>query len=198
LRTVLVDNASGADSHLRGPRPSLTALLGAVAITPEVGTGGANVSDQPGQGDGATGRGTAPATGKGSARPDGGADPAVWRALWLGGGALVVSPFFFPVGLVLGIAALVIGIKAARRPGRQGSQGPIVGGIVLGSLGLMVATAQLVLSAILWPETGRYQDCMGAANTTTDENVCKDRYFTEIERKLDLPPGAVSRYQNLF
>jgi hypothetical protein len=151
------------------------------------------VSEQPGQGDGDTGRDTVPATG--GAGKDGDPARAGRRALWLGGGALVLSPFFFPVGLILGGAALVVGIKARRRAGRERSTAPgAVGGIVLGAIGLAFASFMLVVTALLWQEMVDYQECLGSANTTTDENACRATYFADVEKKLNLPKGSMSRY----
>jgi hypothetical protein len=120
-------------------------------------------------------------------------------ALWLGGGALLLTPFFFPVGLFLGVSALVVGIRARRKAGRaRGSAPGAVAGIVLGSIGLVMATIWLAVTALLWPQLSGYQDCLGSANTTTDEKACQERYFTEIERKLDLPAGTMDRYGDLL
>lgn len=155
------------------------------------------MSEQPGQGDGTSGRDTATAPGKGPARP-GEATRSVWRTLWLGIAAFVASTFLYPVGLVLAVVALVVGIRTSRRPATDRPNGPIVGGLVLGSLALLIAGAQLVLSVIIWPETSRYQQCLNSANTTTDESVCKDRYITEIERKFGWPAGRLSGVRDLI
>ncbi|XVQ12150.1 DUF4190 domain-containing protein [Spirillospora sp. CA-255316] len=156
------------------------------------------MSEQPGQGDGGIGRDAAPATG-GPAGKDGDARRAGRRALWLGGGALILTPFFFPVGLVLGIAALVVGIKARKQAVRERSTAPgAVGGIVLGAVGLAMASFWLAVTALLWPELSGYQECLGSANTRTDETACRDRYFSEIEKKLNLPDGSMSRYGDMF
>jgi hypothetical protein len=117
-----------------------------------------------------------------------------WRALWLGVGALVVTMFFFPVGLVLGVAAIVVGIRA-RRSARQ--QHGIAPGAVPG-IGLGLSTFSLALAVVLWPELNGYRQCLGSANTTTDERACRDQYFPKIEKKLNLPSGSMSRYGDLL
>jgi hypothetical protein len=158
------------------------------------------VSEQPGQGDGGTGQDTAPATGQGPLRPrDGAPDRSGLRALWLGIGALVLTPFFFPVGLVLGIAALIIGIRARKRAGQARATAPgALPGIILGSIGLAMATIWLAVTVTLWPELSGYQECLSSANTTTDETACQDRYFAEIESKLGLPKGSMEPYRDMF
>ncbi|MWA06321.1 hypothetical protein F8568_039465 [Actinomadura sp. LD22] len=112
------------------------------------------------------------------------------RALWLGVVALVTSLFFYPLGLVLGVAALVIGIRARRRARTARAVAPgAVPGIVLGSVGLAFSALSVALTVFLWPELSGYQECLGAANTGTDKTACKHEYFPKIEKKLDLPRG---------
>ncbi|MFI0357707.1 DUF4190 domain-containing protein [Actinomadura sp. 9N407] len=159
------------------------------------------MSEQPGQGDGDTGRDTVPTTG-GPAGKDGEAGDAARagrRALWLGGGALLLTPFFFPVGMVLGIAALVVGIKARRLASKERSTAPgAVPGIVLGAIGLAFASLSLVTTAVLWPELSDRQECLSSANTTTDENACRDSFVQNVEEKLNLPKGSMDPYKDMF
>ena len=157
------------------------------------------MSEQPGQGGGA-GRETAPAAGgPAGAGGDGEARRTARRALWLGAGALVLTPFFFPIGLVLGIAALVVGVKARRQAASERSAAPgAVAGMVLGAFGLALASLWLAVTAMLWPEVSAYQDCRNSANTRTDEKACRDRYFSDIEKKLNLPEGSMTRYRDMF
>ncbi|MFI0447701.1 hypothetical protein [Actinomadura sp. 6N118] len=122
-----------------------------------------------------------------------------WRALWLGAGAILITLFFFPVGLILGIAALVVGIKARRSARRQHSVAPgAIAGLVLGGIALAFSTFSLGLTMFLWPELSGYQTCVGKANTSTDEKACRDDYYPKIEKKLNLPEGSMSKYGNLF
>ncbi|MFG2002570.1 DUF4190 domain-containing protein [Spirillospora sp. NPDC048911] len=122
-----------------------------------------------------------------------------WRALWLGAGALVITLFFFPVGLVLGAAALWVGVKARRSARRQHGVAPgAVAGVVLGSVALAFSAFSLVLTVFLWPELSGYQTCVGKANTSTDEKACRDEFYPKIEDKLNLPAGSMSKYGDLF
>ncbi|MFB4313472.1 hypothetical protein [Actinomadura sp. 21ATH] len=156
------------------------------------------MSEQPGQGDGGTGptagQDTAPAGGPGRRDP-GQPDRAGLRALWLGGGSILLMPLFFPIGLALAVAALVVGVKARKRSrqDRSPAQGATAG-IVLGAIGSVMGLVWLVFTAALYPETARYQDCLQGANTNSDEKVCRDAYTSEVEKKFNLPEGSMSRY----
>jgi hypothetical protein len=122
-----------------------------------------------------------------------------WRALWLGGIALLTAFFFYPLGLVLGVAALVVGIRARRSARRaHGSAPGAVPGIVLGAVGLAFSLLSVSLTAFLWTELSGYQNCVSASNTTTDKQACRDEYYPKIEKKLDLPAGSMDKYGDLL
>ncbi|GAA0598952.1 hypothetical protein [Actinomadura livida] len=122
-----------------------------------------------------------------------------WRALWLGGIALLTSFFFYPLGLVLGIAALVVGIRA-RRAARDasGSAPGAVPGIVLGAVGLAFSVLSVSLTVFLWSELSGYQNCLSTSNTATDEQACQDEFYPRIEDKLGLPSGSMEQYGDLL
>ncbi|KAB2351699.1 hypothetical protein [Actinomadura rudentiformis] len=122
-----------------------------------------------------------------------------WRALWLGAGAILITLFFFPVGLILGVAAIVVAIRARRSARRQHAVAPgAIAGLVLGGIALAFSTFSLALTVFLWPELSGYQTCVGKANTSTDEKACRDDYYPKIEKKLNLPEGSMSKYGDLF
>ncbi|MFC4053936.1 hypothetical protein ACFOY4_29945 [Actinomadura syzygii] len=122
-----------------------------------------------------------------------------WRALWLGGIALITAFFFYPLGLVLGIAALVVGIRARRAARRSRGAAPgAVPGIVLGSIGLVFSILSVSLTVYLWSELSGYQSCVSGSNTTTDKQACQDKYYPRIEKKLDLPSGSMDKYGDLL
>ncbi|HEY8481002.1 MAG TPA: DUF4190 domain-containing protein [Spirillospora sp.] len=122
-----------------------------------------------------------------------------WRALWLGGIALVTSFFFYPVGLVLGIAALVVGFRARREARRDHAVAPgAVPGIVLGAVGLMFSLMSVSLTVYLWSELSGYQKCLSTSNTSADEQSCKDEFYPRIEEKLGLPAGSMKKYGDLL
>jgi len=111
----------------------------------------------------------------------------------------VLSLFVFPIGLVLGIAAIVIAIRAHKLG--AGSRTPVTGvvpAIVLASFGLAVAGLQLVVTAMLFPELNSRQECLSSANTTTDEQVCKDRFLTQVAKKFGIPKEQLEPYSDFF
>ncbi|MFI0485517.1 hypothetical protein [Actinomadura sp. 9N215] len=122
-----------------------------------------------------------------------------WRALWLGAIALLTAFFFYPLGLVLGVAALVVGIRARRNARRaQGAAPGAVPGIVLGSVGLVFSMLSVSLTAYLWTELSGYQNCLSGSNTTADKQSCQDEYYPKIEDKLGLPAGSMDKYGGLL
>lgn len=122
-----------------------------------------------------------------------------WRALWLGGIALLTAVFFYPLGLVLGVAALVVGIRARRaaRAGDEAAPGAVPG-IVLGSIGLVFSVLSVSLTVFLWSELSGYQNCLSTSNTSTDKQTCRDEYYPKIEDKLGLPAGSMDKYGDLL
>ncbi|HLV72111.1 hypothetical protein FHX41_5311 [Actinomadura hallensis] len=124
---------------------------------------------------------------------------AGWRALWLGGIALLTSFFFYPLGLVLGVASLVVGVRA-RRAAREGGDGApgALPGIVLGSVGLALSVLSVSMTLFLWSELSGYQDCLSTSNTKTDEQACQDEYYPKIEEKLGLPEGSMKKYGDIL
>lgn len=122
-----------------------------------------------------------------------------WRALWLGAGALLLAIFFYPLGLVTGLAALITGIRAKRRARRQQGIAPgAVAGIVMGSIGLFFSSLSLGLTLVIAPELRGYDRCVSGANTNTDKQTCQDEWFPKIEDKFNLPRGSMSRYGTFF
>ncbi|MBT2210519.1 MULTISPECIES: DUF4190 domain-containing protein [Actinomadura] len=139
------------------------------------------MSDRQGQGSG----GTAPA-----GRPP--AERTGMRALWLGGLALLTTFFFFPLGFVLGIASLVVGIRAQRLARRASATAPgATAGIVLGSIGLAISLLAIVTAAYLARELDGFNKCLNGSNTVADRQACHDHYYPKMDEKLRLPKGTI-------
>jgi hypothetical protein len=125
------------------------------------------------------------------------------RALFLSITGLLL--FFLPIpgvaliGLALLVAGVVTGVRARRRARRILTRAPgAIGGIVVGTIGLCLAAAGIVLGAMVATEFSGYQKCRSSALTITDKQTCQDRYFPEIEHKLHLPKGSLDRYRSMM
>lgn len=118
------------------------------------------------------------------------------RALWLGLGSLLLTIFFMPLGIALGIAAIVFGIKARRRA--AGKVPGALAGIIMGAIAAVMSTILLSMTVYLLSELSGYQNCVDVANTNTDEQACRDIWFPKMEKKLNMPKGSMSKYGNLF
>ncbi|WP_067489377.1 DUF4190 domain-containing protein [Actinomadura hibisca] len=172
------------------------------------------MSEQPGQGEGGSGarpdvpngvgapeRPPAyqqPVPPPGPAGPDA-SDGAGRRSLWLGVGGLVVSLFFWPLGLVLDIAAVVIGTKARRKAAAVRGRAPgATAGIVTGAIGTLLGALALIMAVVILPETNTRTQCLDKANTLSEEKVCDETYMRDLEEKFGLPKGSMDRYSGMF
>ncbi|GAA5030642.1 DUF4190 domain-containing protein [Actinopolymorpha pittospori] len=111
-------------------------------------------------------------------------------ALLLGIAGLATSIFAFPLGLILGVAAIVLG-ALARRDGKRGRQ-QIAGatpGMVLGIVASVFACVLGVMAAVFWTEIIDYQDCYSGANTQTAREGCQRHLEEQImDRVAPAPP----------
>ena len=108
--------------------------------TPDVSNGGQRMVDPLGTGPGYSGPGSQPGNGLATA------------ALTCGiiGTLVAWIPFVVIVGIVLGILALVFGIKGLRRSANVGSgRGLAIAGIVTGGLTLLISVIGIVLSVLM-------------------------------------------------
>ena len=129
-------------------------------------------------------------------RPQGPVDHPTRWALSLGGAALLLMVVFPPAAPVPAAAALVVGVRARRRARRAGgvaSRGAVAG-IVMGSVGLLVSIPLATTQILLWGELHRYLDCRQVANTISDQQVCKDTFLNEVEKKFNLREGSLRHY----
>jgi len=118
------------------------------------------------------------------------------RALWLGLGALLLTPFFAPGGVAAGIAAVVVAVKVRRKA--EGPTPGAVAGLVMGLAGAVFSGLILAMTVFLWSELSGYQDCLRTANTNTDEQACKDTWLPKMEDRLNMPRGSLNEYRELL
>ncbi|GAA3227616.1 hypothetical protein [Actinocorallia longicatena] len=119
------------------------------------------------------------------------------KALWLGLGSLLLALFCvpLPLGVVVGIIAVVVGLRA-RKPGVKVPGA--VAGIVFGVIGTVISAIMCTGAVYLWSEINGYQKCTSTANTNTDEDACKDIWLPKLEKKLHVPEGTFTDHKDLF
>ncbi|MBG6217164.1 hypothetical protein IWX75_001618 [Arthrobacter sp. CAN_A6] len=91
--------------------------------------------------------------------------------------ALIGSSLMLPwkvLGLVFGIAALVLGIVALVRTGRTKLPGLVRVSTIAGLAAALFLVIGTGASVLLWPITETYEDCMGTALTIQAERTCED------------------------
>jgi hypothetical protein len=95
-----------------------------------------------------------------------------------------------PVGLVLDVAAVILGTRARRRARATGFRAPAAVAAIV--LGLSCLGFVLAVLAILGPQLSRYSSCMGAANTEIARQNCENAFVREVEQRfgVDIPQGT--------
>jgi len=109
--------------------------------------------------------------------------------LGLAGLVCVTSVFALPLGLGLGIAAIVVGARARKR-GQQAHQAVpgAMTGIVLGIVSSVFASLLIVSAAVFWEELVEYQDCVSGANTNTAREACQREFEERLVERVTPPP----------
>jgi hypothetical protein len=89
-----------------------------------------------------------------------------------------------PAALVLGIAAIVVGIMARRLARRNSVVSPgAVPGIVLGIVTTMITAVIGVTLAAFWTESRTYMTCLEGANTHSARTKCEDEFKKSLEKR---------------
>lgn len=107
-------------------------------------------------------------------------------ALVVGIIGLVLSVLFFPLGILLGIVAAVLGFlgrkKAARREATNGGQATagMVLGLVAVLVGGLIAAVFGSLIASNSDEFADLSDCLADATTETEQSACREEFEGEL------------------
>jgi hypothetical protein len=118
-------------------------------------------------------------------RTPGSVDPGGRRALLFAVAGAVMSVVFFPVGIVLDVAAIVLAFRARRRAAKAGGTAPMSApAVVIGGIGLAFASGLLAFTAIFFDEFRAYQLCMSGANTEVARQECNDEFRIDVENRL--------------
>lgn len=104
-------------------------------------------------------------------------------ALLLAISGLVLSVLLAPLGLLLDVAAIVVGARTLRR---ARSAPAALAGIIVGSVGAVLAAVVLTVFGVFWQEIGAYRDCMSGANTIATEEQCRAEFQRAVETRLGL------------
>ena len=107
-------------------------------------------------------------------------------ALVCGGLAAVFSIWFFPLGvLVLGVAAVVLGIMGFRRAkrGEATNKSQAVAGLALGIVGMVIFGARTAAFVNEHrEELTNFNECVQAASSDEEREQCQRRFEEEIGR----------------
>ena len=112
-------------------------------------------------------------------------EPGGRRAFLLAVAGAVMSVVFFPIGIVLDIAAIVLAFRARKRAAKAGGTAPLSApAVLIGGVGLAFASGLLAFIALFFDEFRAYQSCMGGANTEVARQECNDEFRIDIENRL--------------
>jgi len=93
-----------------------------------------------------------------------------------------MAVLFFPLALVLGPAAVIVGVRAQNRAQRRRGRAPgAAGGIITGAIGAVLATGAAALALLFFDEFTDYADCRSGANTQIARQSCED----ELRRRFE-------------
>ncbi len=109
-------------------------------------------------------------------------------ALVLGIAGLLASVAAFPLGLALGIAAIVLGLRARRAGASNRMVVPgATPGLVLGAVATVFAGILTVTAVVFWDEVVEYQQCLSGANTQTARDGCQRHLENRIMDRVGTP-----------
>jgi len=106
-------------------------------------------------------------------------------ALILGVTALVMVVLFFPLALILGPTAVILGVRAQRRAQQgRGSAPGAVGGIVCGLIGALLSVAATAVLLLIFDEFTDYAECRSGANTLIARQACDDEFRSRVQHRF--------------
>lgn len=106
--------------------------------------------------------------------------------------SLPATIIFFPIGLVLGVLAIVTAVRALRRGGGQVVTRAVVA-IIAGAVSTLIAVLCIVLIALVWPQYKSFSTCQRNAVTIADKSQCQNTFRGDIERRFGIPAGTIPR-----
>jgi len=106
--------------------------------------------------------------------------------------SLPATVLFFPVGLVLGVLAIVTSIRALRKGGPQ-IVGRAITGLLAGAFSTVLALLCVAFVIGLWPQYKAFTSCQNTAVTIQDKNVCQNQFRADIEHRFGFAPNSIPR-----
>jgi hypothetical protein len=105
-------------------------------------------------------------------------------ALLIGIAGAGMTILLFPVGLVLDVVAVFLGVRARRRGRKDGVRVP--GALAAIILGASSATILLVVLTLLGPQLVSYSDCLSGANTEIAKQNCRTALIQQLEQRFGI------------
>jgi len=106
--------------------------------------------------------------------------------------SLPATVLFFPVGLVLGVLAIITAIRALRKGGPT-VVGRAIVGLLAGAFSTVLALLCIAFIIGLWPQYKAFTTCQNTAVTIQDKNVCQNQLRADIEHRFGLAPNSIPR-----
>lgn len=106
--------------------------------------------------------------------------------------SLPATVLFFPVGLVLGVLAIVTSIRALRKGGPT-VVGRAVTALLTGAFSTVLALLCIAFIIGLWPQYKAFTTCQNTAVTIQDKNVCQNQLRSDIEKRFGFAPNSIPR-----
>ena len=117
-------------------------------------------------------------------------EPGGGRAILLVAAGLLIATALFPwgvVGLVMEIAAVVLGVRTLRRGRAHGRRAPgALAAVIAGSVAALLLVVSLGFVAIFYDEYSAYQTCLTRAITQTAKTECLTTFETDVRERLGL------------
>lgn len=108
-------------------------------------------------------------------------------ALILGLGSLPVTVVFFPAGIALSVAALILGIRARRAATAAGvPKRPATVAVVTGSIALALGILLTAVVITFWSELRAYETCISGANTHQSTSECNKQLSESLDHRFGI------------
>lgn len=123
-------------------------------------------------------------------RAQGPAEPGGIRSLVLAVAGMVLATSLLPwgvVGLLLEVAAVVLGVRALRRARRRDGRAPgALAGVIAGLMGAMFFVVALSFVAIFYAEYKDFRHCVDRALIASERDRCSRTFEDAVRHRIGL------------